>query len=149
MIHRIDVEQEIPSPLEETWQFFSTPLNLKRITPPHLGFDVVTNPGTAIYEGLLIEYTVRPFLGIPMRWLSEITHVREGSYFCDEQRSGPYALWHHEHFFESRGGKTMMRDLVTYSLPFGTAGLIALPLVKRSLREIFEFRRQAVIQIFG
>lgn len=149
MIYRLEDTQIVPAPLEKTWDFFSQPLNLKEITPQGFGFEVLGNPEKKIYPGQLIEYRVRPLFGIPLRWLTEITHVRELEYFCDEQRAGPYRIWHHEHFFEKTRGGTLMRDIVTYVLPFGLAGRIARPLVQQRLRGVFEYRRKAVVRIFG
>lgn len=150
MIYKLEDTQIVPASLKETWKFFSQPQNLKEITPPGFGFEVQGKPEKRIYPGMLIEYRVRPLLGIPLTWLTEITQVRDQEYFCDEQRAGPYRIWHHEHFFEAQGGKTTrMRDLVTYALPFGLAGRIALPIVRSKLRKIFEYRRDAVIRIFG
>jgi ligand-binding SRPBCC domain-containing protein len=149
MIYKLEDTQIVPASIAKTWEFFSQPLNLREITPPGFGFEVQGNPGKKIYQGQLIEYRVRPLFGIPMRWLTEITHVREQEYFCDEQRVGPYRIWHHEHFFEKAAGGTLMRDLVTYVLPFGLPGRIALPLVRARLRAVFDYRREAVLRIFG
>lgn len=149
MIYRIEETQIVPAALKKTWKFFSNPMNLREITPAALGFEVQGTPPKSIYPGLLIEYRVRPFPGFPVTWLSEITHVREQQYFCDEQRTGPYKIWHHEHFFEEADHGTRMRDVVTYMLPFGIAGRLALPVVRGKLRAIFDYRREAVVRIFG
>ena len=101
-MYKIEREQFLPIPLQEAWDFFSSPSNLAKITPSSLGFVVHGNVPERMYPGLFIQYTVSPLLGIPMRWVTEITHVREGEYFVDEQRVGPYSIWHHEHFFYRR-----------------------------------------------
>ena len=133
------------------WDFFSDPRNLSRITPPALDFKILGDPPPAIYPGLMIEYRVRPLLGIPARWLTEITHVKTGAFFVDEQRIGPYRIWHHEHHFESLpDGRTGMRDRVTYVLPFGLLGDLVHPLLVRpKLEEIFSYRTTAVKSLFG
>ena len=103
-----------------------------------------------MYPGLFIEYTVSPLLGIPMTWVTEITHVAEGEYFVDEQRVGPYAIWHHEHFFESIPGGVKMTDVVHYKVPFGILGTLVHPFIVRpKLEQIFSYRWKANERLFG
>lgn len=149
-MYRIERTQVLPISLEEAWAFFSSPKNLAKITPKELGFVVHGNVPDAMYPGLFIEYTVSPLLGIPMRWVTEITHVREGSYFVDEQRVGPYAIWHHEHFFESVPGGVKMTDVVHYKVPLGILGNLVHPwLVRPKLEQIFSYRWAANERMFG
>ena len=149
-MYRIERTQVLPISLEEAWAFFSSPKNLAKITPKELGFVVHGNVPEVMYPGLFIEYTVSPLLGIPMRWVTEITHVREGSYFVDEQRVGPYAIWHHEHFFESVPGGVKMTDVVHYKVPLGILGnLVHLWLVRPKLEQIFSYRWAANERMFG
>jgi ligand-binding SRPBCC domain-containing protein len=149
-MYRIERTQELPISLEEAWAFFSSPKNLAKITPKELGFVVHGNVPEVMYPGLFIEYTVSPLLGIPMRWVTEITHVREGSYFVDEQRVGPYAIWHHEHFFESVPGGVKMTDVVHYKVPLGILGNLVHPwLVRPKLEQIFSYRWAANERMFG
>lgn len=150
-IHSLSAVQTVPASLEACWNFFSDPRNLRRITPANLDFQVLTDVPERVYPGMMIEYRVRPLWGIRMTWLTEITHVEPMRYFADEQRVGPYALWHHEHFFTSRSdGLTEIRDLVHYVLPFGWLGDLAHPLlVKPQLDQIFGVRRRVVDEIFG
>jgi ligand-binding SRPBCC domain-containing protein len=146
-IHVLHRKQALPITRAEAWQFFSDPRNLARITPPKLGFQVVTpDLPERIYAGLMIQYRVRPLLGIPLTWLTEITHVTEGHYFADEQRIGPYALWHHEHWFRDSGsGGVELEDRITYKLPCGRLSEPAHALlVRRQLAEIFDYRAVAV-----
>ena len=98
--------QQLPISLEEAWIFFSNPANLKEITPADMGFQIVSKyHGTDMYAGQVIEYKVRPLFRIPIYWMTEITHVEDKKYFVDEQRFGPYSLWHHQHHFkEIEGG---------------------------------------------
>ncbi len=150
-IHVFRCTQLVPVPRDRCWSFFSDPRNLEKITPRALDFRVLSELPAAIRPGLMIEYRVRPLLGIPMTWLTEITHVRESESFVDEQRVGPYAVWHHEHFFrDARAGCTEIEDLVHYVPPFGPLGEIVHPfLIAPELRKIFAFREQAVRQLFG
>ncbi|MBN1338042.1 MAG: SRPBCC family protein [Bacteroidales bacterium] len=143
--------QRIPSTLDEVWDFISSPGNLKRITPEHMGFDITSGdlPGK-MYPGMIIAYKVSPVAGIKMTWVTEITHVREKEYFVDEQRIGPYKMWHHEHRIEAVEGGVLMTDLVSYKPPLGFLGSIANALfIRRQLEEIFDFRVQALEKIFG
>lgn len=135
---------------EVCWEFFSDPRNLAEITPAHLDFRVLGELPAAIYPGLMIEYRVRPLFGLPMTWLTEITHVDPLRRFVDEQRVGPYAIWHHEHTFTPlEGGRTEIRDVVHYVLPLGWLGNLAHPfLVAPALREIFAFREKVVRERF-
>jgi ligand-binding SRPBCC domain-containing protein len=144
--------QHIPVELEKAWLFFSNPANLQAITPPKLGFKIVSkNHGVKMYAGQIIEYIVRPFsLSIPIYWMTEITHVVEGQYFIDEQRFGPYRLWHHQHHFRVIEGGVEMTDIVHYRNPMGILGKTANNLfVKGQLRKIFDFRRIKVEELFG
>ena len=148
--HRIRSVQFIPVPQEEAWDFFSDPRNLPRIIPPWLTFEILSDPPGRMYPGLLIEYRVRPLWGIPLRWLTEITHVVEPFLFVDEQRCGPYRLWHHRHRFRVVGGGVEMEDEVHYQLRGGPFGRVAQRrLVRRRLAEIFDYRRTEVERIFG
>jgi len=136
--------------METCWSFFSDPRNLARITPPQLGFEVLSALPPRMHPGLMIQYRVRPLFRIPLTWLTEITQVHEPHYFVDEQRVGPYRIWHHEHHFEEASdGTVTMRDKVTYQLPFGSLGEIVHPfLVAPQLHRIFQFRDEAVRRIF-
>lgn len=149
-MYKIEREQFLPISLSEAWDFFSSPNNLAKITPAELGFVVHGNVPERMYPGLFIQYTVSPLLGIPMRWVTEITHVREGEYFVDEQRVGPYAIWHHEHFFAEVEGGVLMRDVVHYKVPLGFLGRLAHPLIVRpKLEQIFSYRWEANERMFG
>jgi len=133
------------------WEFFSRPDNLKNITPANLGFHIISRyHGTEMYEGQIIEYTVKPILGIPLYWMTEITHVQKHRYFIDEQRFGPYNLWHHQHHFKEIQGGVEMTDIVHYKLPLWFLGDIANGLmVKNQLKGIFNYRFEAVQKQFG
>ncbi|MES2427459.1 MAG: SRPBCC family protein [Bacteroidota bacterium] len=145
-------EQNLPIPLAETWDFFTSPLNLAKITPPKMGFKV-TSPYHAdakIYEGMIITYKITPLLGIKMNWMTEITHVKAQEYFVDEQRSGPYALWHHEHHFKEIKGGVQMTDILHYAIPYGVIGRLSNRLlVAKKIKKIFTYREKAVNELFG
>lgn len=144
--------QRLPISLEQAWDFFSSPANLKTITPPYMGFDITSDPefNREMYAGQVITYTVRPVLGIPMFWMTEITHVAPGRFFVDEQRVGPYRIWHHQHHFKTVEGGVEMTDLVHYQLPLGWLGSLAHTLfVRRRLEEIFDFRWKKLEETFG
>ena len=136
--------------LDEAWKFFSSPANLKVITPSYMGFDITSGGNEPMYAGQIIQYMVTPVAGIKTKWVTEITHVKEPYYFVDEQRFGPYALWHHKHFFREIEGGVEMEDIVDYKLPFGILGQAVHPLMVRpKLEEIFNFRRKKLVELFG
>jgi ligand-binding SRPBCC domain-containing protein len=149
-MYQLKTKQIIPTDLETCWNFFSSPKNLKIITPEYMGFEVLFEIPEKMYAGLMIEYEVKPLLGIPMKWITEITHVDEMKFFVDEQRKGPYRIWHHEHHFKQVENGIEMTDIVSYEIPFGVLGKIAQPLiVKNKLNQIFDYRFQKVEEIFG
>ena len=147
-LEKLERLQILPLTLAEVWDFFGRPENLPRITPPWLGFRVTSVPQQAMYAGMIISYTVRPLLGLALSWVTEITHCVEPRFFVDEQRLGPYRFWHHQHHFREVPGGVEMRDLVHYRLPFGPLGRLASGLVRRRLEAVFDYRRQAVQQLF-
>ncbi|MFN0276390.1 MAG: SRPBCC family protein [Chitinophagales bacterium] len=151
MFYQFTQEQKIPTNIDTAWNFISRPENLKEITPPQMGFTVTSkNLPETMYAGMIITYIVKPLLGIPMRWMTEITQVKEKVYFIDEQRIGPYKLWHHQHKIESIQGGVLMTDIVTYSPPFGFIGAIANSLfIRLQLKKIFVYRTHAIEQKFG
>lgn len=150
-IYRLKTVQKIPVTLREAWSFFSNPSNLASITPQALDFKIISAfHGERMYPGQIIEYKVKPIAGIPVYWMTEITHVEAEKFFVDEQRFGPYALWHHQHHFSEIPGGVEMTDIVHYKIPFGFLGDIAQWLfIGRQLHQIFEFRKQAVEEKFG
>ena len=150
-VYSLKTIQKIPVSLDTAWDFFSNPANLKEITPPNLGFKIISKyHGNKMYTGQIIEYTVSPLLGIPMYWMTEITHVQDHQYFIDEQRFGPYSMWHHQHHFKAIEGGVEMTDIVNYKVPLGFLGDIAnIILVKSQLNKIFNHRLVAVEARFG
>jgi len=144
-------KQFVPASADEVWKFISNPENLKVITPKHMDFVITSgNLPEKMYPGMIITYTVKPLLGIKMKWVTEITHVEEKRYFVDEQRSGPYSMWHHQHLIEPVEGGVMMTDIVSYKPPMGFLGAIANNLViSRQLKGIFDYREKALEKRFG
>ncbi len=150
MLHQIFRTTTVRAPVEDVWQFIATPVNLNRMTPPEMNFEILSDPPETMYAGLLIEYNVK----IPMfgrwRWLTEIKHIRAGHSFVDEQRLGPYQLWYHYHEVRPAGRQTKMIDRVTYQMPYWWAGEVVHALiVKRQLNAIFAYREKAFRQIFA
>ena len=145
-IYTLHRTQRVRFGLEQCWDFFSNPHNLEKITPPSLNFRVKTDLPAEIYPGLMIEYKVSPLFGIPVSWLTEIVQVNKPHHFVDEQRVGPYRLWHHEHFFRDVGpDEVEVRDLIHYVPPFGPMGVIINALaIRPQLGRIFDFRAGAL-----
>ncbi len=141
--------QLVKTDIQTCWDFFSSPKNLKKITPEYMGFDVLLDIPEKMYPGLMIEYTVKPVFSIPMKWITEITHVEPLKFFVDEQRKGPYKIWHHEHHFEVVDGGVLMTDIVSYELPMGFLGRMVHPfIVEKKLKEIFDYRFKVVEEYF-
>lgn len=141
-IYTLETEQELKLPLDKAWDYFSSPENLAKITPPKMGFNITSKVDKKAYQGQIITYKVSPLPLIKTNWVTEITQVKEKAFFIDEQRFGPYTMWHHEHWFEELGnGNTLMKDKISYKIPFGFLGHIAQILfIKKQLQAIFEYR---------
>lgn len=150
-VHKIIYRQFIPASLESVWSFFSGAGNLQAITPAYMRFRVTSGDlPEVIYPGMIITYKVSPVLGIPLFWMTEITHVVPGKLFVDEQRRGPYRMWHHQHHFEAQDDGVLMTDIVHYQLPLGIIGEAANSLfVKKQVAEIFAYRKAAIERLFA
>lgn len=150
-VYSLKTVQVIPVSLEKAWDFFSSPDNLKTITPDNLGFKILSKfQGSKMYAGQIIEYKVSPVLGIPLYWMTEITHVEDKKYFVDEQRFGPYSLWHHQHHFKEVQGGVEMTDIIHYKLPLWFLGDVAHSFfVKKQIQQIFNYRFKKVEELFG
>ncbi len=149
-LYQLKKTQFIRASLDEVWDFISSPRNLKEITPVYMGFEIVSdNLPDNMYPGMLIHYKVRPFLGIPLNWVSEITHIAENKYFIDVQRTGPYSFWHHQHFIEQQEEGILMTDIVSYTPPFSFLGYISNAIfIRKQLNEIFSYREAALNKRF-
>lgn len=149
-VYKLQYKQQLPVSINEAWNFFSRPENLQQITPEHMGFIIKSEAHTdRMYAGQIIEYTIKPLLGIPLYWMTEITHLEPLVYFVDEQRYGPYSLWHHQHHFRETPEGVEMTDIVHYKIPFGFIGTIANSLfVRKQLADIFSYRSAAINRLF-
>ena len=150
-VYQLTRKQKIDRPIDEVWEFFSSPNNLRKITPSEMDFKVRSELPDEMYPGMIIEYQVRPIAGIPVTWVSEITQLKPPHFFIDEQKVGPYSLWHHQHHFKSLGieGGTEIIDLVHYSVPLGILGRFAHWLfIDKQLNAIFDYRNEVIGQLF-
>jgi len=149
-MHVLKRETIVDAPLQEVWDFFSSPANLNRITPPDMSFEILSDVGLKMHAGMIVRYKVRPIANIPLGWVTEITHCEEGQYFVDEQRFGPYRFWHHQHHFTSLAdGRVRMTDIVHYDVGFGPLGrLMNKVYVASRLDDIFDFRATIIHDIF-
>jgi ligand-binding SRPBCC domain-containing protein len=149
-LYQLRSTQFLPISVEQAWEFLSDPKNLKIITPSYMGFEIVDGADKSMYQGQIIQYIVTPVLGIKTKWVTEITHVEDQSFFVDEQRFGPYAFWHHKHFLKAVPGGVEMEDIIDYKIPFGWLGQLMHPLVVQpKLQEIFSYRKHKLIELFG
>lgn len=149
-VYKLEATQLINASIEECWDFFSSPKNLQTITLDNMSFEIQDFDGKRMYPGQIITYTLKPLLGFKINWMTIITVSKENEYFVDEQRFGPYALWHHKHFFEPTENGTKMTDVVHYALPFGFLGRIMNKLVvENKLKAIFDYRRNKIEELFN
>jgi ligand-binding SRPBCC domain-containing protein len=149
-IYQLSSAIKLPIDIERAWNFLSDPSNLKEITPKYMGFDIVSDVESKMYAGQIIAYKVSPMFGLKLNWVTEISHVDEPNYFVDEQRFGPYALWHHKHFLKEISKGVEMTDVVHYKLPFSIiANGLHNTLVKPKLMEIFKHRTDKLLDLFG
>lgn len=144
-------EQIINSDIDTIWDFVSSPKNLKEITPSYMLFQITSdNLDQKMYPGMIITYKVAPILNIKIDWMTEITHVRDKEFFIDEQRMGPYKMWHHQHIFEIKDDGVLMKDIITYIPPFGLIGQIANKIfIKKQLKSIFDYRQKVINEKFN
>lgn len=151
MIRRLHRDQFIPGDPARIWAFFATPQNLDALTPPSLRFEILGVPEARLYAGQMIEYRIHIFPGFSPRWLTEITHVRAGELFVDEQRLGPYRLWHHEHHFAAAPDRRglQMTDRITYDPGWGwIGGMVDALWIRRQLATIFDYRAKKISALF-
>lgn len=150
MIFQYNTEHLLPIDIDQAWDFFSSAKNLARITPPEMDFKILTQlDDKEVYEGMLIDYTVKPLFGVPLQWQTEIFRVNKPDYFTDRQLKGPYKIWEHTHSFIEKENGVLMKDEVRYQLPFGIIGRIAHAIfIKKKVESIFDFRGKALNKIF-
>lgn len=148
-LHQLHSKQVLPITTDVAWEFLSNPKNLAEITPDHMGFTILAGAERPMFPGQFIQYKVSPFPGYATKWVTEITHVRQGSYFVDEQRFGPYSLWHHKHFINPVAEGVEMEDVIDFKLPFGFLGQLGYPMVKKQLIAVFKYREKKLAELFG
>ena len=148
-LYQLHSKQALPISSDTAWEFLSNPNNLATITPDHMGFDILAGADRAMFSGQIIQYKVSPFPGYTTKWVTEITHMLQGTYFVDEQRFGPYSLWHHKHFINPISEGVEMEDIIDLKLPYGLLGQLGFPLIKNQLVKIFEYRTQKLNELFG
>lgn len=149
-IYTLHVSQKLPLTLDMAWDFFSSPSNLEKITPSHMQFHITSGQVDQMYPGQIITYKVSPLPGVRSNWVTEITQVEPKKYFVDEQRYGPYSMWHHEHHFRQVEDGVLMTDKVSYKIPFGFFGHLAQRLfVRKQLIAIFEYREKVLRERFN
>ena len=144
-------KQLVKTNIDDLWSFISSPKNLKKITPNYMQFNITSfNKEQEMYAGMIISYEVKPLLNFPLKWVTEITHVKEKKFFVDEQRIGPYKMWHHEHIFKIKENGILMTDIITYVPPFKLLGKITNYLfIKKRVNHIFDYRNKMIEEIFN
>lgn len=136
--------------LDRCWDFFSDPRNLGKLTPPEMDFRITSREVPKMFAGQLITYRIGILPGVKSSWVTEITQVNPKKYFIDEQRFGPYSMWHHKHGFEAKDGGVLLSDEVSFKLPMGALGrLFGSGYVKKQVRKIFEYRATVIDQVFA
>ena len=147
---KLKQEQFLPISLDQAWDFFATPKNLNEVTPEDMVFEITSDLPPKMYEGLMITYRIRPMLNIPINWCTEITHIKEQEFFVDEQRQGPYRIWHHEHHFKEVPGGVLMTDILHYDIGKSFFGWMAGYLfVHKRVKQIFEYRHKTLESYFN
>ena len=150
-IYTLNTEQVLNVPLEQAWTFFSSPANLQKITPSYMGFNITSILDKAVYPGQIITYKIALLPGVKSSWVTEITQVKPHKFFIDEQRFGPYSMWHHEHWFEPiNDEKTLIKDKISYKIPLGLVGHLAQSLfIRKQLVSIFDYRFTTLEHLFN
>jgi len=145
--------QRLPISIDQAWEFFSDPANLSRITPEEMSFNIITDlhlQGEKMYPGMIIAYKITPFFKLRMNWVTEITHVKEKEFFVDNQKTGPFKIWHHQHRFKEVEGGVEMIDILHYAVPFGIFGaLIERIFIEKRVNNIFFYRKNVLKEMFG
>ena len=150
-LYTLYAKQKVDKEIDFLWDFFSKPRNLNKLTPEDVQFKIISGKSDDFYEGKIISYKIKPFKLVTLNWITEISQVKEGSYFIDNQISGPYKMWHHEHHFKSNAdGTTEIIDKVKYKVPFYILGrLMHKIFIRRKLLDIFMFRQKQINDLFN
>lgn len=147
--YQYKAEQFLPIDLEHAWNFFSNPKNLSKLTPKEMDFTILTDLPPAIFENMIIDYTVKPLFGIPLKWQTKIIEVDYLKHFTDIQSKGPFKSWKHKHEYEAVEGGVIMKDTVDYQMPFGIIGELGNSiLVKSRIQDIFTFRKKVLEELY-
>jgi len=147
-LYTLDSIQFINKPIEDVFEFFSNPDNLSVITPPKLGFKILTPTPIKMSVGRLIDYKIY-LMGIPIHWRTLITEFDPPHTFIDQQIKGPYNIWHHTHTFQKVDGGVEIKDRVVYSIPFSILGRILNFLwIRKDLENIFNYRKKVIDELF-
>lgn len=148
-IYTLEQKQTLPISLEVAWEFFANPQNLTKLTPDWMQLTIKGDVPQKMYEGLIMTQEVKPLFGIPLTWVTEITHIKEEAYFIDEQRIGPYKFWHHEHRLKETEAGVELIDTLHYAMPFGIIGRMIHELsVKQKVAEVFRYRYEVLEEMF-
>jgi hypothetical protein len=151
-LHILTTKQTLPCSLAEAWDFLSRPDNLKKITPPYMGFDITSgfSAGDKMFAGMIITYKIKPVPFVNTTWVTEITHVNNPYFFVDEQRFGPYTMWHHKHILKEVEGGVEMTDIIHYKIPLGILGDVMNKIfIKGQLNKIFNYRFKMLNELIG
>jgi ligand-binding SRPBCC domain-containing protein len=151
MSHLYTLKQvnKLPVGIETAWSFFADPANLPRVNPPHLDLKIDTDIEGEVQPGQLIKIKLKPILGIGVSWVSKITHVERYKLFVDEQVTGPFGFWQHQHHFKEVDGGTEVTDLIYYKMPYRNLGELAAPFVRKQLHKSFAYRQKKISQCLG
>lgn len=149
-MYRLTSNQKLPISLEEAWEFLANPRQLENITDDNLSFKILDELPDEIYEGMIMRYELQPFIGIRIKWVAEISEIREGKYFIDVQRSGPFSYWKHNHQLTEIEGGVEMHDTVDYVMPFSILGqFVHWLFLRKKLENVFVLRKEEMRKIFG
>ena len=150
-LYTLYAKQTVAKEIDLLWNFFRKPRNLDKLTPEDVEFKIISGKSDDFYSGKIISYKIKPFKMINFNWVTEISQVKEGSYFVDNQIFGPYKMWHHEHHFKSNSdGTTDIIDIVKYKVPFYILGkLMHKIFIRKKLFKIFMFRQKKINDLFN
>lgn len=150
-LYTLYAKQTVDKDISILWDFFTKPSNLNKLTPEDVHFKIKSGDSDDFYEGKIISYKIKPFKLASLNWITEISKVKEGSYFIDNQISGPYKIWHHEHHFKiNDNGTTEIIDKVKYKVPFYILGRVIHKIfLRRKLFNIFMFRQKKINELFN
>ena len=156
---QLTFQTTVGAPLQRVWAFHEDVRSaLPALSPPEARVRI-ESADLPVRVGSRIVIRVRGPLGIPIRWVAKIVEHRppfvdgdaDAAAFVDEQESGPFASWRHEHLFEAVGADaTRLTDRVTYRVHFGPLGALGDRLfVRRQVVEMFRHRHEVLARLFA